>query len=407
MKVLFITMELICDINKRSLYTDVLREFQKQGHQITVISANEKRNWVNEQREWIKCENEEIRYILAKTGNITKNNNFILKGIAVVLAGYQYIRAYRKSNINEKYDLIICTTPSVTFEPMVRYAHKIGGGRVTLLLKDMWPYDLVFDNILSTKGIKGMAYKYFDRIAKKLYRESDMIGCMSPKNIEFLIKSTGDVSLSNKVKLVPNSIDALPRDYVKDRLLLRRNYGIPLDKVVFVYGGNLGAAQGIEFAIEAIDEASKIEDTYFLIVGNGTHADLVKSHFDKYDNVRYMNAIDRDSFESLVYACDVGLTFLVWSCHTPNYPSRILSYMQAGLPIICCTDDTSDVGVIAEQNGWGTWCPSNDILKFVDKVKIYMDERVRILAGEKSRSFVENEYSSKKTYELIIEDSRG
>lgn len=402
MHILFVTLEEINDINKRSLYADILRAFKTNGHQITVISANERRNWSREKKLCYGSEDDAVNYILAKTGNITKNNNFILKGISVVLVGYQYINAYRKSRIHEKYDLIICTTPSITFEPMVRFAKRSGDTKVVLLLKDMWPYDLVFDNILSTKGIKGLVYKYFDKMARKLYAIADVIGCMSPKNIDFLINATGDSSLMEKTRLIPNSIDPLPEKYINNKADVRKKYGIPQDKTVFLYGGNLGTAQGMEFAVKAIEEASMKEDAFFLIVGSGTHAELVCQSFEHNNNVMYLNALPKDDFELLCYACDVGLIFLNWNCHTPNIPSRILPYMQASLPIICCTDDTTDIGSIAEDNGFGVWCPSDSVVKFCKVVNDFCNDGVRVTMGRNSRQYLIHEYSSERTYHLIM-----
>lgn len=401
MNVLFIALEMINDIHNRSLYTDVIRAFVKHGDRVTVVTAREERLRQAESRTYYSCES--VDYVLAATGNITRNKNFIDKGIATVLAGMQYTHAFKKAHIKKKYDLVVCATPSITFEPLVRYVQKRDGAKVVLLLKDMWPYDLVFDNILTTTGIKGLIYRYFDYIAKKLYREADVIGCMSPKNIDFLVTATADSNLLKKTRLIPNSIDPLPVQLPIGKREIRKKWDIPQDKTVFVYGGNLGVAQGMDFVIEAIKKGSETPNSYFIIAGGGTDADKVAQAFAQADNVRYVGALPRDDFEELVYGCDVGLVFLTWNCHTPNFPSRILPLMQASLPVICCVDDTTDVGVIAQENGFGLSCPSNCVEQFVASVQKLMNQKMREEMGQVSRDYLEKQYSAEETYRLITQ----
>lgn len=407
MNILFITLEMITDIHNRGLYTDVLREFEKKGHKITVFSAKEKRAWKSEKRRVFFSENTNIRYALIKTGNITKNRNFLSKGISVILAGYQYLWKLKRLK-NNKFDLVICTTPSITFEPCVRYAKKRNKARVVLLLKDMWPYDLVFDGILTNSGLKGIIYRYFERIARKLTDDADLIGCMSPKNIAFLCEAAGDPLLKKKACLIPNSIEPLHRAISEaEHRILCEKYNLPEGKTIFLYGGNLGVAQGIDFVMDAIEKASKQPDTYFMIVGNGTEASKVKHRFENVKNVIYYPAIEHDEFEKLVYCCDVGMIFLAWNCHTPNIPSRILPLMQAGKPIICCTDDTSDIGKIAEENKFGIKCSSNSCEQFENAVKslLYQKEN-RDRMGNNARNFLEKYWSAEATYYLIMNEKR-
>ena len=58
---------------------------------------------------------------------------------------------------------------------------------------------------------------------------------------------------SSKLEICPNCIE--PQDMsisTEERNELRRKYNIPLDKTVFVYGGNLGKPQGIPFIMECL-----------------------------------------------------------------------------------------------------------------------------------------------------------
>lgn len=56
----------------------------------------------------------------------------------------------------------------------------------------------------------------------------------------------------------------------------------------------------------------------------------------------------------------------------PNFPSRVLSYMQAKIPVLACTDSNTDIGKIIEEAGFGSWCESNDVNGFVECVNKIM-----------------------------------
>lgn len=82
---------------------------------------------------------------------------------------------------------------------------------------------------------------------KRLYQISDYIGCTSPGNIEFVLKHNKEV-VASKLNICPNSVElqGLERgDKNKSKLLKRLM--IPPTKTLFIYGGNLGKPQGVNF----------------------------------------------------------------------------------------------------------------------------------------------------------------
>lgn len=68
---------------------------------------------------------------------------------------------------------------------------------------------------------------------------------MSQANVEYVIKHNPEVD-PNIVEICPNSIEVVDKSVdIEMRKIIRLKYEIPLDKTVFVYGGNLGKPQGI------------------------------------------------------------------------------------------------------------------------------------------------------------------
>lgn len=366
MNVLFLTLVGFESIHNRNLYSDLLREFVKNGHKVYVISPIEKR--ANKETHVINEENATI--LRLQIGN-TQKTNLIEKGISTLLIEPQFKAAIKKYFSDVKFDLVLYSTPPITLVSAIEYVKKRDGAKTYLLLKDIFPQNAVDLGIMSKTGLKGLLYKHFRRQEKKLYRISDRIGCMSKANVDYVIKHNPEIDPSI-VEVCPNSIDAVDKSVDEEtRNNIRKKYGIPLDKKVFIYGGNLGKPQGIPFVIKCLEACRDLKEAYFLIVGAGTEYGVL----DKYvkesgqKNIKLMQRLPKDDYDSMVGACDVGLIFLDHRFTIPNFPSRLLEYMQAKLPVLACTDPNTDVGKVITEGGFGWWCESNDPDKFVSTVK--------------------------------------
>ena len=108
-------------------------------------------------------------------------------------------------------------------------------------------------------------------------------------------------------------------------------------------------------------------------------------------------------YDELVESCDVGLIFLDPRFTIPNYPSRLLSYLEYKMPVLMATDVNTDIGSIAEENGYGFWCENGDLEKFnllLDKLA--SDPSLRNQMGENGYIFLEENYTVEKSYEIIM-----
>ena len=189
-----------------------------------------------------------------------------------------------------------------------------------------------------------------------------------------------------------------------DRKLIREKYHLPVDKPIFIYGGNLGKPQGIDFLIKCLDVNKERNDCHFLIVGNGTEYLKLLCWYENVSphSITLLKSIPKDDYDKLVQSCDVGLIFLDHRFLIPNYPSRLLSYLEYKMPIIAATDVHTDIGSIAEKNGYGYWCESIDPNDFTLCVNRYLEdpETIKIM-GEKGYQFLLKNYLIKYTYKAI------
>lgn len=400
MNVAFLTLARIDKIENRGIYQDLMRRFRDDGHQVFIVCPVERR--LGLATSLVK--NEGVSVLNVKTLNIQKTNA-IEKGIGTLLLENQFKAAVNKYLANVKFDLILYSTPPITFPSVIAYLKRQNSKAVTyLLLKDIFPQNAVDLGMMSKKGVKGLLYKFFRKKEKKLYAMSDYIGCMSPANVEYVVSHNAEVDAS-KVEVAPNSIELTVnlQEEKTDIELIRREYGLPIDKPVFIYGGNLGKPQGIPFMVDCLEANASRDDCHFVVIGTGTELPRLKTWYSirKPRNVTVMDGLPKDEYDRLVRACDVGLIFLDHRFTIPNYPSRLLSYLENKMPILCATDPNTDIGRIAEENGYGFWCESNSVEAFT----IILDRMInsdRFSMGEKGFDFLKKNYLVVNTYSSIV-----
>ena len=397
MNVLFMTIGKMDNIEEHTIYCDLLRYFRDAGHSVYTISPYEKRTGLQTAYE----EKNGIHMLHVRTGNVTGMVSLIEKGLAQLSIEPIFIKAIKKYYSNVKFDLVMYSTPPITFCNAIEYVKRRDNAKTYLLLKDIFPQNAVDIGMMSKSGIKGILYKFFRNKEKKLYGFSDYIGCMSPANVEYVKQNNPEID-NYRVEVCPNCIEVVDKSInAEERRSIRKKYDIPLEKRVFVYGGNLGKPQGIDFLIECLHSQENSKDNYFLIVGDGTEygkiEEFVKS--SNQNNIRLMKRLPQEDYDTMVGACDVGMIFLDHRFTIPNFPSRVLSYMQAKIPVLACTDPNTDIGKIIEEAGFGSWCESNDVNGFVECVNKIM--QIQSVA-EKEWNYLNKYYSTRNGYDIIM-----
>lgn len=398
MNVLFMTIGKMDNIEEHTIYCDLLRYFRDMGHSIYTISPYEKR--INLQTTYE--EKNGIHMLHVRTGNVTGMVNLIEKGFAQLSLEPIFIKALKKYYSNIKFDLVMYSTPPITFCNAIEYVKRRDNAKTYLLLKDIFPQNAVDIGLMKKSGLKGVLYKFFRRKEKKLYRLSDYIGCMSPANMEYVIQHNPEVN-PNIVEICPNCIEVLDMSVdERTREEIRKKYNIPLDKKVFVYGGNLGKPQGIDFMIKCFRSQEKNDKVFFLIVGDGTEFGKIEAYVntDKPSNVKLMKRLPKEDYDKMVGACDIGMIFLDYRFTIPNFPSRLLSYMQAKIPVLAVTDPNTDIGKVIVEGGFGWWVKNNCVDEFSDKIMECLSCEVKNIQ-EKEYRYLEEYYSTSRAYRVI------
>ena len=393
--ILFLSVTGLYDLSKRGIYTDLMRLFVRNGHKVHVVSPFERRM----ERKTEVYESGGAQILCVKTLNIQKTN-VIEKGIGTLLLEYRYMHAINRFWGNIRFELVLCVTPPVTLNRVIRHIKQRDKARTYLLLKDIFPQNAIDLGMFSRRSLFFQLFRHKER---KLYRLSDHIGCMSPANVEFVLRHNPDVD-ERKVHVNPNSIE-VQEQRVVNKNAVRRKYGLPTDGPIFIYGGNLGRPQGIDFLLQMLEQYEHDASLFFVIAGSGTEYPKGESWFSTHQpqNARLQPYLQKEEYDLLVQSCDVGMIFLDRRFTVPNTPLRLLSYMEYKMPVIIASDPNTDIGRIAEENGFGVWSESGDAAHFIANVERLMNPQTRKEMGERGYRYLLDNYTVDKTYSIIID----
>lgn len=391
MKVLFTLLNAPEDLSNGGMYADLIMEFKNNGHEVTVIGGSQKKTLFYSEKG--------IRVLRVKSMPILYVKNLIKKGIGMATLPWYMKRAYKKYLVKEKFDWIVMPTPPITLIDLVKYIKQKSGGKLYTILRDIHPQ--------SSASLGEIKYKwmidYLYRRSDLGYNISDIIGCMSPENINF-IKKEHNIPSSTRCTILYNWMSYVPFNS-DNNLDLRNKYGLT-NKYVVIFGGNIGLGQCIENIVDLACHYRNDENICFVVIGKGVKKDELQrmAKNQRLDNILFIDFMPRNEYLKFVKSVDIGLISIHGNNAAPTCPSKVLSYMSLKIPVLALINNNSDYGQVYLDNpNAGLWSVASDKLKVYKQFdKLYSDSNLRKQMGENGYEFYRNYLTTEKVFHEMI-----
>jgi len=253
-------------------------------------------------------------------------------------------------------------------------------------IQDMWPETVIASGMMSN----GVAIRSLSRLAQFVYRRATAITVISPGFKRDLISKGVP---AEKIHIIPNWADEeiyrpLPRDEG-----LAAEHGLT-GRFNVVYGGNMGAAQGLHNVVEAATLLRDLPEVQFVFIGDGVDQDALHQMVQerKLENVRFLGRQPAQEMPRFFALADVLLVHLKRDpLFEITIPSKTLAYLACGRTILgVVAGDPADV---IRRAGAGVISPQEDPSALSQTVRtLYaMDPDERELMGRRGRkAFLEN-----------------
>ncbi len=327
---------------------DLSIEFVRQGYYPTVMVPTN-----DIERPW-KLENVDgVQVLMLKTPKI-KDIGYVRRTLGELVLSFMMLRNIRKSPLsNMIWDGIVWYSPTIFFGPLVKVLKKKSECLSYLIVRDIFP-EWAADLGLMSRGI---IYQFFKVVERYQYSVANVIGVQTAANLSYFdlwAKQDG-----RRVEVLHNWLADTPN--VGSSFSVSKS--ILAGRLIFVYAGNMGIAQGMEILIDLAESFSNRSDIGFLFVGRGSAVDHLSTHTNKrgLKNVLFHDEIPSSEIPGLFSQCHVGLIALDHRHKTHNIPGKFLSYIQAGLPVLATINQGNDLSELIKNTGVGHVCTDNSV----------------------------------------------
>jgi len=308
--------------------------------------------------------------------------------------------------IDRDYDVIVCVSPPLTLGVIAHFFSKIMRIPFVFHIQDLLPDTAVNLGLLR----EGKIVQVFRHLERRIYEKAAAIGVISPGFKKNLCNKGVPES---EINYLPNWIDLdmiqpLERDNV-----FRKDNEISKDTFVVLYSGNIGNKQGLEILLDTASILEQHTDIVFFIVGEGSCKSglLNKAQEMGISNVRFLTLQPKEMLPYMLSAADALVITQQANVVDIVLPSKLLSYMASGNPVVASVNSNSETAVLikAAQSGLVVE-PGNAEVLAQAIIHLRNSENLRRNLGNNGRSYVSEHFEKsvilKKFRELLYRVAR-
>ena len=296
-------------------------------------------------------------------------------------------------------DLVYTISPPLTMALSAWATAKRLGVPYCLGVHDLFPQSVIDLGLMRNRTV----IRSFEAMERFAYCTAGAVTVHSTGNREYIISKRGNPA---HVHVVPNWVDT---EFIRPGNSMnsfRQAAGLNGEFVV-LFAGTMGYSQGLGVAVEAARHLAAEPGLVFLLVGDGADRANVESMSSGLPNVRFMPMQPKEQYPSVLAAADVCLVTLRPEVATPVVPSKLLTIMAAGRPVLASMPLTGDAPRIIAESGAGITCDAGDARKLADAVLYLKTNRdtARTMA-KNGRQFAEQHFSREacvREFERVVE----
>ncbi len=360
---------------------DLVREFARQGHDPTVVVPTNPLDvpWRIERLDGVK--------VLRCRTPPTKDVGYLRRTINEIRLPHVLLRALQQSGLQGgRWDGVVWYSPTIFLGPMVSVLRRASRCRTYLILMDIFPKWALDIGLIR----RGPVYYFFKMVEHGQYAVADTIGVQADASLPYFaswVRRPGRKTEVLQSWLADSNGTWCPLDIKATSLS---------GKIVFVYTGNMGVAQGLGIFLDVATRVSDSNEIGFLFVGRGTEGDQLatQARARGLTNVMFHDEIDSSAIPGLLLQCHVGIVALDPRLHTHNIPGKFLTYIRAGLPILGRINPGNELQGLVEGHRIGHVSTSNDAATLERMVRqLAFDTEGRRHMGTRARALFEARFS--------------
>ena len=295
-------------------------------------------------------------------------------------------------------------TPTETQDPIVRATNEVGG-RFYYWLQDFYSLaveKLVRDKIPVVGPIIGKYYRHLD---SRQFKSSSRIVTITEDFTPILADEFG-ISPEH-IEVVPNwaAIEEIPTGEKGNEWAISQGLH---NRFVFLYTGTIGMKHNPAMLLELAKRYRNDSDVRIVIISEGIGAEWLKKEAAaaKLENLLVLPYQDYDQLPNVMATGDVLVGLLEENAGIFSVPSKTLSYLCAGRPLLLAVPPANLCARFTLENGAGLTVSPGDMDGFLAAAEnLRSSPALRESLSKNARSYAERTFpidQTAKNFERIL-----
>jgi colanic acid biosynthesis glycosyl transferase WcaI len=275
-----------------------------------------------------------------------------------------------------------------------------------------WLQDIHSDaikSILSRKSAAAGALigTWYEWIEKRLLRNANHVVAIAEN---FMPRLDRWNIARAKVSIIENWAPKNKINVMPSRNAWRRAHGLT-EKRVALYTGTIGLKHNPNLLLAAAEAFATESDIQIVVVSEGKYASYVKDQaaHRKLVNITVLPFQPFESYGEVLASGDVLIAMIEPDAASYSVPSKVLSYLCSGRPIVLAADKRNLAATILQRSGAGTVVDPRDTSGFVAAIRHFLrHEADRSVAGTFGRQYADEMFDVRliaDRFELIFQQA--
>jgi colanic acid biosynthesis glycosyl transferase WcaI len=362
--------------------TGLCEALAERGHRVTAVTglpyypqwridpayrgrlrADEERNGVRVRRTWLHVPRK-----VTTLGRVVHELSFTL------LSALRLFGAGRP-------DLIVTISPPLFLGAVSWFLSRLWRVPYVFYVKDLQPDAAVDLGMVGRSLPLRVAIRVLYRLERFVYGRSALTATLT-EGMRRRIVEKGIAE--ERVAVLPDWVDAASLAPRPGPNPFRERHGLG-DRFVVLHAGNMGVKQGLEAVVEMAERFRGEDDVLFLLVGDGAARPALEERAERarLPNLRFLPLQPAEDVPDMLAAADVCLLVQKKVVSDIVMPSKLLSILGAGRPVVATARDGTEVARAVRESGGGFVVPPENLQALAEGVR--MLRRDDVLRGEMGR----------------------
>jgi glycosyltransferase involved in cell wall biosynthesis len=335
----------------------IARHFADAGHEVSIFSSRVSYRDVSNAGSQGEDENVSVKRCWVFN---EKNRNPVLRMLNVLIYCFRLFA----NVIRVRPDVVSASTfPPVLAAWFASLAARIVGAKFIYHMMDIHPEVSEISGGVLGRAPCANIMRWLDN---QTLRRSNAIVVLSQDMADTLVaRGVADlpIHIINNFMLENDQEEQPPAEWIKDP-----------ERTRIIFAGNMGRFQNLDNLADGVamvlDKEPNLE---MMFLGDGQLKSALEKKWGHHPQFKFAPFVPFAQAKALIKDADLGVVSLSPEVYKVAYPSKVLSYLGLGVPILGLVEPESQLAIELEENALGVVAQKSTAVATADAVKKFLD----------------------------------